>query len=566
MEVIDGDLSIVEAPVATKAGEERLIEWRNTLVRDAGGAIVGTFSSGTDITERSRSIEALRAAEERMRFALESANVGIWDMDYGTGVLQWSPILEAQYGFAPATFGRTFEAFMARVHPADRDALLETMGRAARGGTDFSTHHRTVWPDGTVRWVTGAGRIQLDAAGRPMRGVGISFDVTERHTLEAQFQQAQKMEAIGRLAGGVAHDFNNLLTAILGYCELLLNDLDPADAHVPDILEIQKAGVSATALTRQLLAFSRKEPIQAEVLDLNHIITSMRLLLQRLLGEDVRVVLALAPGPARVSSDRGQLEQVVMNLAVNARDAMPSGGAVTIRTANVQLDAAYVAAHVGVNPGPHVALTISDSGTGMSAEVQSHLFEPFFTTKAPGHGTGLGLPTVAGIVARSGGTVTVASELGVGTAFTILLPAIDAPLVAVAVPAVPAAIAAPAERILVVEDEEGLRALTRRLLERLGYGVEEAACAEDALRLFDAYPPIDVVLSDVVMPGASGPELARQLVARQPNLRVVFMSGYTEETIARHGVTGPDVIFLQKPFTTGQLGRVIRTALDAVRS
>ena len=241
--LVGGDLSIVENPMLTRSGEERLIEWRNTVLRDDAGQVIGTFSSGTDITERNQAVEALRTAEERMRFALEAAGVGIWDMDYTTGVLRWSEILEAQYGLQPGTFGGTFEAFVERIHPDDRDVGARDDGEGDESGADFSLQHRSIWPDGTVRWLSGAGRIHLGEHGEPVRGVGISLDVTERRTLEEQYQQAQKMEAIGRLAGGVAHDFNNLLTVILGYCELLLADLDPDDPRQADIAEIQKAGV-----------------------------------------------------------------------------------------------------------------------------------------------------------------------------------------------------------------------------------------------------------------------------------------------------------------------------------
>jgi two-component system, cell cycle sensor histidine kinase and response regulator CckA len=408
--LIGGDLSVAENPVLTRSGEERLIAWRNRLLRDDAGHVIGTFSSGADITERHRALEALRTAEERMRFALEAASVGIWDRDFTTGVLRWSEILESQHGLQPGTFGGTLEAFVERIHPQDRVVLSETMAKANRSGADFSLYYRTIWPDGTVRWLSGAGRVHLDEHGEPVRGVGISQDVTERHTLEEQYQQAQKMEAIGRLAGGVAHDFNNLLTVILGYCELLLADLDPADARQTDMAEIQKAGMRAAALTRQLLAFSRKEIIEPTLLDLNVVVTDMRAMLGRLIREDVKIVLSLRPELAPVKADRGQVEQIVMNLSVNAWDAMPSGGTLTIETANVELDEHYARTHLSVKPGPYVALTVTDTGTGMTPQVQDRLFEPFFTTKGPGKGTGLGLATVHGVVTRSGGSVGVYSE------------------------------------------------------------------------------------------------------------------------------------------------------------
>ena len=453
--LLGGDLSIGENPVLTRSGEERLIEWRNTVERDDAGQVIGTFSSGTDITERQQAVEALVAAEERMRFALQSVDVGIWDMDYTTGELRWSEILEAQYGLQPWTFAGTFEAFVERIHPDDRESVLETIGNAIKAGADFSIHHRSIWPDGTVRWLSGAGRILLGNNGEPVRGVGISLDVTERRMLDEQYQQAQKMEAIGRLAGGVAHDFNNLLTAILGYCELLLADLDPDDRRQTDIGEIQKAGERAADLTRQLLAFSRKQIIEPTLLNVNVVVTAMQSMLGRLIGEDVTVALGLSAEPALVKADRGQLEQIVLNLAVNARDAMPQGGMLTIETATVEVDEHHPQPHLSVTPGPYVVLTVTDTGTGMTADVQARLFEPFFTTKVIGKGTGLGLATVHGIVTRSGGSVLVHSDVGSGTSFKVYLPrAEEAEMV---VPAPPLVSRPPTggQTVLVVEDSEG---------------------------------------------------------------------------------------------------------------
>ncbi len=560
--VVAGDLSVIETHVLTSSGGERLIEWHNTLLKDDAGHVVGTFSSGADITERNQAVEALRHSEERMRFALQSADVGIWDMDYTTGVLQWSEILEAQYGLKPGTFGGTLEAFLECVHPQDRDALSETLAEATRSGADFSVQHRTIWPDGTVRWLTVAGRIHLGGNGKPVRGLGISLDVTERHTLEQQYQQAQKMEAIGRLAGGVAHDFNNLLTAILGYCELVLEDLAPTDPHQTDIAEIQKAGERAADLTRQLLALSRKQIIEPTLLDLNVVVANMRSLLDRLIEEDVTVVVALRPEPARVKADRGQIEQIVLNLAVNARDAMAGGGTLTIEVANVELDEHYATAHFSVKPGPYVVLTVTDTGTGMTPLMQARLFEPYFTTKEPGKGTGLGLATIHGIVTRSGGSVQVYSEVGRGTSFKVYFPRADAADMATETATAVSGSHAGGQTVLLVEDSEGLRELARRLLERQGYTVLAAGNADEALQLFDQNASIDVLLTDVVMPGASGPELTRQLIELRPELRVIYMSGYTEEAIVHHGVRNSGVAFLHKPFTSATLGRKIREVVD----
>ncbi|MEO8258987.1 MAG: PAS domain-containing protein [Acidobacteriota bacterium] len=558
--VLDGDGAAVETPVLTRSGGELLVEWRNTLLRDDAGRVIGTFSSGTDITARHRAVEALRTAEERMRFALQNANVGVWDMNYRTGTLRWSETVEAQYGVPPGTFAGTIEAFVARVHPDDRAGVRETFRKAAESGADFSFHHRSIWPDGTVRWLSGAGRVQLGDHGEPVRGVGTSVDDTERRALEEQYLQSQKMEAIALLAGGVAHDFNNLLTEILGHCELLLADLDPDDTRQADISEIQKAGARAAGLTRQLMAFSRKEAIEPTVLDLNVVVGGIREMLGRLIGDDVSVALKLGPELARIKADHGQVEQVLMNLAVNARDAMPRGGTLRIETANVNLDGRETMTGP-VAPGPYVALTVADTGTGMTAPVQARLFEPFFTTKGPVQGTGLGLATVDGIVRRSGGGIDVCSEIGRGTSFTVYFPqSLDAVTAIIAPPPiVPPPIRI--QTVLVVDDAAALCELTRRLLQRLGYAVLVAATGDEALRVFAENAAIDVLLTDVVMPGTSGPELTRRLVEQRPTLKVIYMSGYTEDVISQHGVIGSGIAFLHKPFTSATLGGKIREVM-----
>jgi two-component system cell cycle sensor histidine kinase/response regulator CckA len=561
-DLIGGDLPLYENPIVTRSGVERLIEWRNTIVRDDTGRVTGSLSSGTDVTERMVAVEALRDTEERMRFALQNANVGVWDLDYATGVARWSEILEAQFGLQVGTFGGTFQAFADLVHPDDRAFVLEAVAKAVESGADFSYTHRAILPDGTMRWLSGAGRILLGEHGEPLRGVGIYQDITERRTLEAQNQQLQKMEAVGRLAGGVAHDFNNLLSVIMGFCELLLTDLSSDDPRHADIAEIHKAGARGAGLTRQLLAFSRKQIIEPTLLDLNVVVAGIQPMLARLIGEDVKVVVALRSDLALVMADRGQVEQVVMNLAVNARDAMPKGGTLTIETANVELDEHYGKGHLAVKPGCYVGLTVTDTGTGMTPQVQARLFEPFFTTKEPGKGTGLGMATVYGIVARSGGSVGVYSEVGKGTAFKVYFPRADAVENVVGIPAPLARPHSGTQTVLVVDDQEGLRELSKRLLQRRGYTVFVAADADEAQRLFAENASIDVLLTDVVMPGASGPELTRRLIEQRPALRVIYMSGYTEEAIVQHGVIKPGIAFLNKPFTSEALGEKIREVLD----
>jgi two-component system cell cycle sensor histidine kinase/response regulator CckA len=515
-----------------------------------------------DLTARKEADRALAIAEERMRFALEAARIGIWDLDALTGALKVSAVLEDQLGLTRGTFGGTFEAFVALIHPADRDSALGVIAEATKTGKDFTVEHRVIRPDGSVRSLSGAGRIIADQAGHPIRSVGISQDVTDRNLLQAQFHQAQKMEAIGRLAGGVAHDFNNLLTVILGFCEMLLEGPGQAGQDRRDIEEIQKAAMRAAELTKQLLAFSRKEIIEPKLLDVAAILGGMRPMLGRLIREDVRVVFGVRPHLASIKADRGQLEQVIVNLAVNAQDAMPDGGILTIEADNVDLDERYSSLHFSVVPGPYVAVTVSDSGTGMTAAVRERLFEPFFTTKPPGEGTGLGLATIHGIVARNGGSVAVYSEPGRGTSVTVYFPRADGVKIAVETPIPAAASLTGTEMVLVVEDADSLRDLTKRMLETLGYTVVAAANAAEATRRFDENPAIQLVLTDIVMPGLSGPVLAKQLTARRHDLKVIYMSGYTDEAIVQHGVLMPGIAFLHKPFTANSIGRKIREALD----
>jgi two-component system cell cycle sensor histidine kinase/response regulator CckA len=562
-EVVAGDLSVVEAMVLTKSGDERLIEWRNTLQYDRDGALVGTFSSGADVTDRSRALEALQTAEERTRFALEAASVGLWDLDRATGVVAWSAILEAQHGLAAGTFGRTMQAFMACIHPEDRASVVETIDRATRSGADFALHYRSLWPDGTVRWLSGAGRVVLDAQGGPVRAVGISMDVTERRALEEQYRQSQKMEAIGLLASGVAHDFNNLLTVILGFTELAAAEVETGSRQSEPLGEIRKAGERAAVLTRQLLAFSRRQVLEPKILDLNALITDLERMLRRLIGEDVELATALDPGVGPVRADVGQIEQVILNLAVNARDAMPTGGKLTIETRNVELDESYAREHVAVRPGSYAMLAVTDTGTGMSAETKSHMFEPFFTTKGQGKGTGLGLATVYGIVKQSEGNIWVYSELGRGATFKIYLPLVKSDSSPVEARPSDARPARGSETVLLVEDEDAVRTLTRRILEGFGYSILEARKGEAALELARRHSqPIHLLLTDVVMPDMGGPELAERMRRVRPDTKVLFMSGYTDDAVVRHGIIANGVHFLQKPFTPEALARKVRETLD----
>lgn len=544
-----------------RLADGRILDRHSAPMRDAKGTYYGRIWYFHDVTEQRRAGEALLAAEERMRFAMESTGLGIWDMDYTTGKLNWSETLERLHGLAPGTFGGTLEAYHDLIHSDDRASLSQIVERTQQSGGDFSVQYRVVLPDGNLKWISGAGRILRDEDGKLQRGVGIGMDVTERHLLEEQYHQAQKMEAIGRFAGGMAHDFNNLLTAILGYCELLLADRGEADPSRGDILEIQKAGNLAAALTSQLLAFSRRQIVAPAVLDLNDIVSKMHDMLKRLIGEDVKVVMNLKEGVSPVKADRNQLEQVVMNLAVNARDAMPQGGTLTIETDDVVLDERYARRHLKIEPGPYVALVVSDTGMGIPPEVQPRVFEPFFTTKEPGKGTGLGLATVHGIVSQWGGSIGIYSEIDHGTSFRMYLPVSQDETghvrqVASVRPH------AGSETVLVVEDADTLRVLARRQLKRQGYQVLVAANAVEAMQVFEENSNIDVLLTDVVMPGASGPEMVAQLIDRQPSLKVIYMSGFTQDAVTEQVVLASGAGFLQKPFSSDSLGQKIREVLD----
>ncbi len=391
--------------------------------------------------------------------------------------------------------------------------------------------------------------------------LAILLDISGRRELEEQLRQSQKMEAVGLLAGGVAHDFNNLLTIITGYSQLLLNHLSPGDSNRIFVEQIMKAGERAAALTRQLLAFSRRQVLQPKVLDLNRLVTGLSIMLQRLIGEDVELRLELGRDLGSVSADPSQIEQVLMNLVVNSRDAMPRGGWVTIETANIDLDELYVGRHISVKPGSYVLLAVSDNGSGMDAATQARLFEPFFTTKGVGRGTGLGLSTVFGIVKQSGGSIAVYSEPGHGTSFKVYLPRIDQP-VALEAESSESKAWRGSETILLVEDDDMVRSLVRETLERHGYKVLDAASPVQARRIAERHRGvIHLLITDVVMPKVSGRELAEQMVHDRPDLKVLYMSGYTDSAVVNSGILTREVAFLQKPFTPAALIEKVRDVL-----
>jgi PAS domain S-box-containing protein len=402
-----------------------------------------------------------------------------------------------------------------------------------------------------------------DESGSIVSYVAVKHDVTDELELEERYRQAQKMEAIGRLAGGVAHDFNNLLTVIQGYTAFVLDELEAGDPVLADLEEISRAADRASALTAQLLAFSRRQTLRPSLLNLNDLIDGSAKMLRRLIGEDVELHAALDAKLGQVLADPARIEQVIMNLSVNARDAMPKGGKLTFETRNVTLDEAYAELHPGVRPGAYVRLAVSDTGTGMSEEVKAHLFEPFYTTKGEGEGTGLGLATVWGIVEQSGGHVEVYSELGVGSTFKVYLPRVDEGAKAVEQEGDDEALLRGTETVLLVEDEDPVRELAHRTLEDQGYTVLSAGHPDQALHFGTGHPgAIHILVTDVVMPGMGGKELAERFVRSRPETKVLFISGYPDDAITRHGVLEPGIAFLQKPFVPEALVRKVRSVLD----
>jgi PAS domain S-box-containing protein len=542
---------------ATRAGGYRWMRAELRLLRDAGGAPTEVIGSWSDVSDRKDAELLLAESEQQYRLLFHSNPHPMWV--YNEDTLQFLAVNEAairSYGYSLAEFlGMT----ILDVRPPERPPASEggEAGSPAGGpGTGSWTHRKK---DGSL--------IQVEVTSSPItfagRGARLALvsDVTEKKSLAAQLNQAQRMESVGRLAGGVAHDFNNLLGVISGYGELLRRRLQEPrlKKYSEDILQ---ASERAAGLTHQLLAFSRQQVLQPQVLDLNAIVADVEKMLQRLIGEDVALRTSLAPGLGRVRADRGQLEQVLMNLAVNARDAMPKGGVITLETAPAELDAAYARTHEGVAPGGYAMLAVSDTGHGMSADVQARIFEPFFTTKTEGKGTGLGLATVYGIVKQSGGHIFVYSEPGHGATFKVYLPLVEGVSEAEA-PAPIASLPRGSETILLVEDEASLRELVRECLEDCGYVVIEASHGQEALERAAAHAgPIQLLMTDVVMPGLGGRDLVERLATTHPDLKVLYMSGYTDDAVVHHGVLSQEMDFLQKPFTHEALAGKVRAVLD----
>ncbi len=519
-----------------------------------------------ELNRRRRAEQALRASEERFRVLLDTAPYAVVVVDQAGRIVLVNPRVREFFGYEPNELvGETLETLVPEtlrsVHERHRrEYLRDARPRLIGRGRYLPARHR----DGRI-FSAEISLTPVPSAMGEQLVMATVVDVTEREQLETRLRQAQKMEAVGRLAGGIAHDFNNLLTAIRGYAELVATDLASDDARHRDIEQVIRAADRGADLTRQLLAFGRRQMLQPEVLDLNALMADIAPMLRRLIGEAIELRTVLDPTLGRVHADRSQLDQVLVNLAVNARDAMPDGGTLTIETANVELDEDFAATHASAMPGPHVLLAVSDTGVGMDSETQAHLFEPFFTTKAPGQGSGLGLATVYGIVKQSGGHVWVYSEPGHGSTLKVYLPRSVAEASGTAQPEPESVLAAPGGTgtILIVEDDESVREFARRTLEGRGYTVLTASNGAQALELAATHAsPIDLLVSDLVMPGMHGRELASRLTELRSGLRVLFVSGYSESAVIRGGVLEPAVAFLPKPFTTDALARAVHRALS----
>jgi len=553
------------ARVRTRSGEWKLLEGvvTNFLADPAIRAFVVNYR---DITEQKRSHEALQAAEGKFRTLVEQLPAITYIAEPGPeGAWEYvSPQIETLLGFSPEEWISLALTWWTRVHPDDRERVAEAEREFERTGKPLLLEYRMIARDGRVLWFRDEAVMRRQGNSKGMMQ-GVLYDITDQKRLEDQLRQAQKMEAVGRLAGGVAHDFNNLLMVIQGHTSLLGERLPEGSAERRSVEQIHKSSERAAALTRQLLAFSRMQVMQPRVMDLNSTVADMGKMLRRVIGEHIELILRYDTNLGRVKADPGQIEQVLLNLVVNARDAMPNGGKLVVETCNLALDDAGAHRLSPLRAGSYVVLSVTDTGIGMKSEIQSHIFEPFFTTKEQGKGTGLGLATVYGIVQQSGGHITVYSQPGQGATFRLYFPRVEEPADQGSGVRPRPAIPKGSETVLLVEDEKEVRELARAALRRGGYSVLESEDGELAMRLAEEYSgTIHLLVTDVVMPHMGGPELAAVLQRARPGIKVLYMSGYSEFISSAQGGLGPFTYFLQKPFSLESLGRKVREVLDEV--
>lgn len=571
--ITEGDKRIIASGITQTyeergdwGGIERTFLSTKGPYRDAQGNIVGLVGSAVDITDRKRHAEVLSESEERFRTIFDGSPIGIAIVAMDGVVQAMNSAYRGMLSIEP-TASVQHQLFDQLTHPdhKERDALrYQDLVKSIRDHDRQEKRYllsngRTVWADLNLF-------LLRDQQGQPRHVIGMAIDITERKLLEEQLRQAQRMETIGTLAGGVAHDFNNLLTVIKGYCNLMLDRLQGQDELRKQMEHIDRAAEQAASLTRQLLAFSRQQVLQPKVFNINELVRNADKMLRRLIGENIEIQTITPNDLGAVKADPGQIESVIMNLVVNARDAMPNGGKLTIETMNVDLDEAYAQQHFGAKPGRYVMLAVSDTGIGMNRETLAHIFEPFFTTKEVGKGTGLGLSTVYGIVKQSEGYIWAYSEPGKGATFKTYLPRVDEPIDQIPIVPTPNRVTTGTETILLVEDDPQVKELAREVLEMSGYQVLVTERSSEVPALCKSFKgSIHLLLTDVVMPGMSGSELAKEILKQRPGTPVLFMSGYTDNAVLHHGIPGEGAFFLQKPFTPSKLRSMVREILDGMK-
>lgn len=575
---LGNEISIKQEPFAKEYrivrkndGETRWVHGRGTAKFDIDGNILSLIGTIQDITERKQAEKETKIISDRLQLATTSANLGVWDWDLLNNIMIWNEKMFELYGITPETFSSNIDSWMNGLHPEDKEAAIAECQAAIRGEKKFETIFRICHADGTVRHIKASGLVITGDNGTAERMLGINVDISdiinseeERIKLEVQLQQAQKMESIGRLAGGVAHDFNNMLTIIVGHSELGLMHLDPNHPVRDDFIEIRNTAERSADLTRQLLAFARKQTIAPKVLDLNETISGMLKMLQRLIGEDINLIWNPASSIWQVKADTSQIDQVLVNLCINARDAIDGIGVITIDTGNICTDESYQIPFLDMVPGEYVKISISDSGIGMDKETLAHIFEPFYTTKEHGKGTGLGLATVYGAVKQNRGFVDVHSKPGAGTTFTIYLPRHEGKSKQVLNDSNLESVPEGRETILLVEDDPAILNVVTIILTEQGYNVLTANSPGEALKVAREYSgEINLLMTDVVMPEMNGRDLAKNVLTLFPDIKRLFMSGYTADVIAHHGVLDEGIYFIQKPFNFTILAKKIREALDS---
>lgn len=552
------------ASVAERIAAGDLSQRAEARGQDEVARLATAFNTMTDRLTRAH--QSLKDTHHLTNFALATARIGVWDVNLEAGEVRCSDSMARVYDIPVESLPTNVEEFAALVHPDDRQWVEELIAGRITSGEVFDLRFRTAHGEKRTRWIEGKGRVRKDASDRPFSVFGVSIDVTERHRLEAQLRQAQKMQAVGQLAGGVAHDFNNLLTAIVGHATMLLNTVPEGAEAREDVIGILQAAENAAGLTRQLLLFSRAKTGEPEVIAVNPVVRRTEKLLRRLIGARIQIVLDLAEDVGAVRVEPGHIEQILINLVVNARDAMPTGGTVVIRTRSAEVEAPMSPAGDQHARKRWAMIEVSDTGVGMSEDTISHIFDPFFTTKPEGQGTGLGLSTVFGIAQKADGFVSVSSRLGEGATFRVYLPP------AAEMPAERAAPARPAERgrrekILIVEDNPAVRPVVTSMLQRIGYEVVAASNGEEALlQLATTGTRPDLVVTDVDMPGISGPELVREVKTQHADVPVIYTSGYEPDELRHFGLSLNDGIFVTKPYSPGLLAEKVREALTTTRA